>query len=150
MNLLDFYKKYFNTIIVFSPTLKSDDKWEYVKKQHLLSENKAIKKLFKKKQNPVTGEEKEEEEAFDPRIPDEMMLDEYNEGTLAELMEEQMNIIKKLKNNEISKHSANRILMVFDDLVGSSLFSAKKDNPFKKLNIGHRHYSVSILMVTQA
>jgi len=39
---------------------------------------------------------------------------------------------------------------VFDDLVGSSLFSAKKDNPFKKLNSNHRHYSASLLMVTQA
>jgi len=38
---------------------------------------------------------------------------------------------------------------VFDDLVGSSLFSAKKDNPFKKLNSNHRHYSASLLMVTQ-
>ena len=41
--------------------------------------------------------------------------------------------------------------------MGSSLFNGKKDNPFKMLNTNHRysflltrHYSVSLLMVSQA
>ena len=42
------------------------------------------------------------------------------------------------------------MLIIFDDLVGSSLFSNAKKNPFKILNSNHRHYSASLLMVTQA
>lgn len=48
------------------------------------------------------------------------------------------------------KNHVNRLLIIFDDLVGSSLFSGKKDNPFKRLNTNHRHHSASILMVSQA
>jgi ABC-type dipeptide/oligopeptide/nickel transport system ATPase subunit len=137
-NLLDFYKKYFNSIIIFSPTIKSDDKWEYVKKQPLLTENKELKKLMKKKKNQVMENQDEEEEKFDPHIPENCFLDEYDESVLETLMEEQSNMIKMLRERNLSKHKANRILMVFDDLVGSSLFNGKKDNPFKKLNTNHR------------
>lgn len=28
-NLLRFYKKYFHSIYIFSPTVKNDDKWEW-------------------------------------------------------------------------------------------------------------------------
>jgi hypothetical protein len=55
-----------------------------------------------------------------------------------------------LKKYKKSKHTANRILFIFDDLVGSQLFSNARGNIFKKLNSNHRHYSASILMVTQA
>ena len=37
-NLLKFYKGYFNTILVFSPTIDSDEKWDWVKEQDLLVE----------------------------------------------------------------------------------------------------------------
>lgn len=35
------------------------------------------------------------------------------------------------------------------DLVGSSLFSNARNNVFKGLNTRHRHYSCSMLMVSQ-
>lgn len=34
--------------------------------------------------------------------------------------------------------------------MGSSLFNTKRDNPFKRLNTNHRHYSFSLIEVTQA
>ncbi|MFN7318171.1 MAG: hypothetical protein ACK5S6_01565 [bacterium] len=74
----------------------------------------------------------------DFRIPEECFYSEYDEDTLNEIMEEQMRMVKLLKKAGQSKHLANRLLIVFDDLVGSSLFSGKKDNPFKKLNSNHR------------
>lgn len=61
-----------------------------------------------------------------------------------------MAMVKLLKSHEKSKHMANRILFIFDDLVGSTLFNNSRDSPFKRLNTNHRHYSASILMVTQA
>jgi len=30
MNILHFYKQYFHTIIIFSPTIDNDEKWEWV------------------------------------------------------------------------------------------------------------------------
>lgn len=164
-NLLKFYKGYFHTILVFSPTVASDEKWDWVKRQQLLGENKPLKKWLK-----LMAHKKEEENAViqhsvntdgieadvdlgkmtDFRIPEECFYSEYDEDTLADIMEEQMRMVKLLKKAGQSKHLANRLLIVFDDLVGSSLFSAKKDNPFKKLNSNHRHYSASLLMVTQA
>lgn len=93
---------------------------------------------------------KEDDDEFDGKIPEENFMSEYDESTLAGIMDEQMIIVRTLKKYGKTKHLANRILIVFDDLVGSSLFSGKKDNPFKRLNTNHRHYSISMLMVTQA
>ena len=31
MNILHFYKGYFHTIIIFSPTIDNDEKWEWVR-----------------------------------------------------------------------------------------------------------------------
>jgi hypothetical protein len=49
-----------------------------------------------------------------------------------------------------TKHLANRLLLVFDDLVGSDLFNGNKKNVAKMLSTNHRHYSASTLWVTQA
>jgi hypothetical protein len=86
---------------------------------------------------------------FDGKIPEECFLSDYDESTLQEIMDEQMKVVKLLKKHKQSKHLANRILIIFDDLVGSSLFSGSRNNPFKKLNTTHRHYSCSMLMVSQ-
>ena len=45
---------------------------------------------------------------------------------------------------------AHRCLLIFDDLVGSSLFSNKARSPFKILAANQRHLSFSTMMVTQA
>lgn len=87
---------------------------------------------------------------FDPRIPEENMMTEYNQHMLLELMEEQMAMIEWLKSEGKTKHLADRILIIFDDMVGSALFGGKKDNPFKRLNTNHRHYSISMMEVAQA
>jgi hypothetical protein len=163
-NLLHFYRGYFHTILIFSPTVASDEKWDWVKSQKLLAENKPLQKWvqsLKNKDNknrvvdpPPPGAEFEEyakkDPDFDGIIPEDNFMSEYNEETLAEIMDEQMKIVQALKHHGKTKHLANRILIVFDDLVGSSLFSGKRDNPFKRLNTNHRHYSISMLMVTQA
>lgn len=163
-NLLTFYKNYFHTIIVFSPTVASDEKWDYVKRQPLIADNKKLKAFLKSlkeqtdQDNPVVANAKPAAVVDDAdiapltdfRIPEECFYSDYDEDTLQQIMDEQMKMVKLLKKCNQSKHLANRILIVFDDLVGSTLFSGKKDNPFKKLNSNHRHYSASMLMVSQA
>jgi hypothetical protein len=155
-NLLKFYKGYFHSILVFSPTVASDEKWDWVKSQKLLAENVPLKKWLENMtgdDNPVVEGPKLEVDLpvyEDGYIPEDCFYTEYDEETLTEIMEEQMKMVRLLKSKGKSKHLANRILFIFDDLVGSSLFSGKKENPFKRLNTNHRHYSASLLMVTQA
>jgi hypothetical protein len=156
-NLLKFYKGYFHSILVFSPTVASDEKWDYVKRLPLLAENLPLKKwllkLGEKKKTDSVVEAKGDVptiDPHDPQIPESCFFSEYDEDTLIKVMDEQMAMVKLLKSHEKSKHMANRLLIIFDDLVGSSLFSNSRDSPFKRLNTNHRHYSASILMVTQA
>ncbi len=136
-----------------------------VKKKRLLAENKPLKRWIKDRsqqaaeknqvvQSMPISHELEGLVNFrdneDGTIPEDHFIAEYDEDTLRDIMTEQMKIVRLLKKHNKSKHLANRMLIVFDDLVGSSLFSGRKDNPFKILNTNHRHYSASILMVSQA
>jgi hypothetical protein len=154
-NLMKFYKGYFHSILVFSPTVASDEKWDHVKEQPLLAENLPLKKWLltigeKKKTDSVveSKEEKPEIQPHSPYIPEDCFFSEYDEDTLVRVMDEQMGLVRLLKSHGKSKHMANRLLIIFDDLVGSSLFSNSRDSPFKRLNTNHRHYSASILMVS--
>ena len=171
-NLLQFYKGYFHMILIFSPTVKNDDKWDWVKEQPLLAENtrldKALAAIKKKKDknqqdNPVVGKAPKQfdemvdhsisERAprkFDPKIPEHCFMHEYNEDDLREIVDEQNKTISFLKEYGYSKHVAHRLLIIFDDLVGSSLFSNARQSRFKMLNTNHRHLSASLWMISQA
>lgn len=89
------------------------------------------------------------DETFDGKIDDDCFFDEYTPRMLEKIAMEQKEMIKLLKKHGASKHLANRVLIIFDDLVGSSLFGNEKDNFFKGLNTRHRHYSFSMIMVSQ-
>ena len=148
-NLLYWYKGYFHDIHVFSPTVLSDEKWDWLKKQKLLEENKPLKQWIRKEQQrrdgllgdeivgkPKIGSEFDdrntnEKEVFDGLIPEENFYHEYTEDTLDKILARQKQIIDVLKKHEQPKYLADRILLIFDDLVGSSLFSNAKDNLFK-------------------
>lgn len=113
-NLLKFYKGYFHSILVFSPTVASDEKWDWVKAQKLLAENVPLKKWLENR----TGEENTVVEApkievdlpeWDGgQIPEDCFYSEYDEETLRDVMEEQMKMVTLLKAHGKSKHLANR------------------------------------------
>lgn len=163
-NLLNFYKNYFHTILIFSPTIDSDEKWDWVKEQNLLIENKPLKEWIKKMSKKMDDQSRvvetpkidsaleglvNREDEFSPTIPEEHFFNDYNEEEFEKIMEEQMSLIRILKKHKQPKYLANRILIVFDDLVGSALFSAKRQSYFKGVNTRHRHYSASFIMVSQ-
>lgn len=164
-NLLDFYRGYFNTILVFSPTVQSDEKWDWVKRQKLVSENKELKEWVRKKVkeqdmdedkivqgpkvDPVLEGLVNSTEEFSEFIPEHHFFDDYNDEAFRGIMEEQMAMIKLLKKYDQPKYLANRILIIFDDLVGSSLFAGSRGSYFKGVNTRHRHYSASFIMVSQ-
>jgi hypothetical protein len=157
-NLLKFYKGFFHTIVIFSPTIASDEKWDYIRTLPLLADNKALREFLFKQQRQTSRNGIVENAPtnipkipkFDPYIPDSCFKTEYKESDLQEILEDQMAMVKYLKSKKLSKHTANRCLFVFDDLVGSSLYSGRQDNFFKKFNTNHRHYSCSALEITQA
>jgi hypothetical protein len=110
-NLLRFYRGSFHTILVFSPTVQSDDKWDVIKEEKFLIENKPLKEWIKKqaeKQDqhkivgdpPVSGEMQgmvNPEEGFTGKIPEENFYDDYHEDTFQNIMESQLAVIKMLK-----------------------------------------------------
>lgn len=113
----------FHTIIVFSPTVASDEKWDYIKKKKLLVENVALKDWIKRKSQPQGGNpvvEKlspaqdfeglvaDRDSNFDGLIPEECFLEDYSEETLRDIYEQQMRIVKLLKKHGKTKHLANR------------------------------------------
>ena len=163
-NLLNFYRGYFHTILVFSPTIDSDEKWDWVKDQTLLVENLPLKKWLRQMaekrakenevvQGPPVSHELEglvnAQGGFTGKIPEEHFFDKYDDTTFQEIMEEQMSLIRALKKHDQPKYLANRILIIFDDLVGSTLFSGSRGSYFKGVNTRHRHYSASFIMVSQ-
>ena len=169
INFILFYRNYFNQIIILSPTIKNDPKWDYLKEQEVLVENKELKKLLKKlKENAhandkvvqdrpiqLTDEDRIQhneiiEQSFSKKIPDHCLLSEYTPETLNSLLKQQQQVIDLLYKLGFNKYIADRLLLVCDDMVGSELFSNARDNIFKTMNANHRHYSLSILMVTQA
>lgn len=167
-NMLNYYKKYFHLIIVFSPTVKNDEKWDWVKDQPLLVENTPLKTWFKKIEmkkgtivdkpppdiNSVSekylNDRKDDNNKFDGKIPEEHFYHTYEPSDLIKIVDEQQQVINLLKEYGQTKHLAHRILLLCDDMVGSTLFGADDRNPFKMLNIAHRHLSTSIIMVSQA
>ena len=93
---------------------------------------------------------RDQDGTWDGRIPEENFIAEYSEADLLDVMNQQQRMIEILKSHGFSRHTANRLLVVFDDLVGSSLFNNARQNPFKKLNTTHRHFSASLIEISQA
>ncbi len=142
-NILKWTANYFHTIIIMSPTLHSDNKWKTIKSWPLRARNKELEKFLeaqKKKdylckepivENAHGDRQLGDSGKFDPKIPKEFLIDDYDEDILRDVMEDQEKMIEYLEHAGKSKHLANRILFICDDLVGSSLFGNNRDNLFK-------------------
>jgi hypothetical protein len=120
-----FYKKYFHSILVFSPTVASDEKWDFIKEQDLLADNTPLKEWLTKteaEQNDSVVDARKPQALIegmdlnplrDFKIPENCFYEDYDEDTLKDIMTEQMTIVKLLKEHGKSKHLANRILIIF-------------------------------------
>lgn len=166
INLIEIYKGYFHNIIIFSPTVASDEKWDYIKeKKGMICQNielmhwvntmtKRLKSIKLVEGAPVKNDFEGLVDDYDPdfdgKLAEDCFYEDYNEETLRMIYTKQMTLVKLLKKHGQTKHLANRLLIIFDDLVGSQLFSNARGNIFKGFNTRHRHYSCSMWMVTQA
>lgn len=120
---MEFYKDMFHTIIVFSPTVSSDEKWDYIKKRPLLVENIPLKEWIKRQSEAPKGNEvvqklpgasefeglvADRDPDFDGLIPDDCFFEDYDEEILRDIYQQQMKIVKLLKKHGKTKHLANR------------------------------------------
>lgn len=167
--LMKLYKGYFHRVVVCSTTLDNDEKWNYVKKQkNLLAENKKLDAILEglaksknnKKWKLIHANEMEqaknrnEGEKFDGRLQDDDMFMDIER--IFPILEEQQSTIEFLKDYleqekrdvDEAKYLADRLLIILDDQAGR--FDAGTNTPLNNFVIRHRHYSASVIIVTQA
>jgi hypothetical protein len=159
------YKGYFNRIVVCSPTIDNDEKWELVKKtKGVLKENKKLKEILESKlekkrrkrwkivfDNPNAMHEHDESggEKFDGRIdPDDMFS---SQSEIYPIIEHQQRVIEYLLDNDIEepRFIIDRILIILDDQAGMFKMSPS-NNPLISFFLKHRHSSTSLVFATQA
>ena len=70
------------------------------------------------------------------------VYDEYNENTVMEIVNEQIEIIKKY-----TKKKAPHLLFIFDDIINDLPMS--RQNVMNKLFFSARHYNISLILLSQ-
>ena len=164
INLLRLYKGYFHKIIIMSPTIGCDNKWLWVKKQELLTRNTELEgvlaKLKQKEQfdNHIVRKPRgasalqkilDERPVFSPRIPEEYFIEEFEDRTVEMELQKNFDMINFFSDNSQPKTLADRMLVICDDQVGADLLRGERLKDFVGINTRHRHYSASIMVVTQ-
>lgn len=161
--LLHQYKGYFNRVVVCSPTLENDAKWEMVKKtKGILKENKKLEQILKGKpknkkrwkivfENPEdSAKNSKPESKFDGRIDEEDMFSEQHK--IFPIIEHQQAVIEYLRDHdhvEDARYIIDRVLIILDDQAGLFKMSVS-NNPMINFVLKHRHSSTSLIFVTQA
>lgn len=162
--VLNFYQKYFHRIIVCSTTVANDDKWWVVKqKKHLVSENKQLKKILEGKDGDKNSgkykivyeteskleDHQNKEEKFDGKIDAEDMVVHLDE--LQPILQEQQSMIEYLADEKDmqkdAKYVADRLLVIIDDQAAN--FSVATNTPLNNFIARHRHFSASVIVVSQ-
>lgn len=107
---------------MFSPTIASDEKWDFVKGLELLTDNVALKKWLNSledemDENTVVEKRKKghalqglvnPNPLLDKKVPEENFHVVYDDQMLQEMVDEQMTMVTMLKKFGKSKHLANR------------------------------------------
>ena len=163
--LLNHYKGYFHKILIASPTIDNDPKWDVIQKtKHILKENKPLEKALgnrQKEEEPVfdvvrkSGGEKQsvvdkKKNEFSGKIPKDSFFASMDElpGRLA-VQTETIAKLHELGKEQESLFISDRILVILDDQAG--LFQGgNTNNPMVNIVIKHRHFNMSIIVVTQA
>lgn len=161
IDMLRIYAGYFHNIYVFSPSVKTDEKWRYAKTMKVRIENKPLKawvvKMNEMHENedpvqPLPGGKEFDglaDTVFTEEIPEECFFDVNDFGEFTKILEKKKKIIEALYDKDQFKTLADRDLFIIDDAVGSPFFTGKRLDFFKNVNTRHRHYSASFIMATQ-
>ena len=162
INLLRIYRGYYHKIYIFSPTIMSDSKWDVAKKMKVLVDNKPLKDWARKMEQRESLNAPIQpapigiklgsllDDVFKEEIDEDCFFDRYSDSAFRKIAEENKAMVTLLKEHGQLKTLANRILFIFDDQVGSGLFRGKSLGYFNGFSTRHRHYSASVIMVSQA
>lgn len=164
--ILNHYKGYFHKILVASPTVDNDEKWDVVKEtKHLVVENKKLKSIIGDGVDPKTKKnipkivfgshqdvDTRVKRKFDGRVDGDNDFVSNLEDIMPR-MDEQNDMIQRLRydleQGKKAKYISDRMLIVMDDQAG--LFKGGSfHNPIVNFVIKHRHYNTSLIIVTQA
>jgi len=167
--LLNQYKGYFHRVIVCSPTVANDPKWERVKNtDRILCENKQLNKILGqqlerdgKRLGPLVHEseraaldkdakKKTTDDGYDGRLPESDFISYMDE--IKPLLQKQLDDIAKLVElgyKEEAKYLIDRVLVIEDDQAGMYK-GGNNNNEQVNFTIKHRHYGTSLVKVTQA
>lgn len=169
--IIKHYLGYFHRIIVFSPSLRTDDKWYVARRtKHILIQNKRKRELLEGVQHKrgrvqrvvfsatdsAANQEREIEEPFHGKLLDEDLHEEFSledfkkvwEGLLAEVLQIEEKLGKKEAPN--ARYWADRVLIICDDQVGTALSKKScENNPVIQFATRHRHLSASFIFVSQ-
>ena len=166
------YKGYFNRVIVCSPTIDNDEKWDVVKNtKNVIVQNKHLEEILTKGaqknhdrkwkivfNNPADEQSDKNADKFTGKIYEEDMVKDMEE--ILPVFKEQQAIINYLRDegicggdDEQSKEKPrfliDRILIILDDQAGLFKHTVSK-NPIVNIFLRHRHFSTSIVVATQA
>lgn len=97
----------------------------------------------------ASGSQSKKDKKWTGKLNKKHMYSDYDPDLLDSIMNETMANIRKYKKAHKDKTYADRQLLVFDDLVGSNLFTSKRHDPFRRLITTMRHFSTSVLLVSQ-
>ena len=161
--IMKHYKGYFNRILVSSPTINNDEKWDVVKNTRgILKENKPLNKALNLFQS--TGkikkivyssegslkDQQDKKDGWDGKIPEEDFFADIE--SVPERIKEQQEILEALNTLGVGtkrRYLIDRQLLILDDQAGM-FKSGSTNNPMANLVIKHRHTSTSLIIVTQA
>ena len=135
--------KRFHQIYIISPTAILDSKFDILRDSEITIPNKKLiallKKLNKKKDifEPIPHNEHIENSALPIEFKEEIDLD-----FLKDIIEEQKYVV-----SSFGKQYADKILFIFDDMIGSKIFDSR---PFKQFIYRSRHYEISNIVLSQS
>lgn len=169
--LLNHYKEYYHKILICSPTIDNDEKWDVVKgTKHILKENKKLIKIQEtymkksdqdKKDIPIVVHQskassfhdqvkQKEKQKYTGKIPEENFFDNLEEvPNRIRAQQETIKMLRELGYDQQSKYIADRLLVILDDQAGM-FKGGNTNNPLVNYVIKHRHSSSSLIIVTQA
>lgn len=162
------YKGYYHQILVVSPTVGNDPKWDVVKEvKGVLAENKPLKKAMDDEMTEETGNrklpkvvhvdeesvEKAQEQTkpkFDSRMKEEDFFSDMSE--IPDRMQIQNDTVEELRERGYGSKSqmmTNRMLVILDDQAGK-FDGNTKNSPLTNFWFKFRHYNCSVIVVAQS
>jgi hypothetical protein len=98
----------------------------------------------------IDPENTNEVEVWDGLIPEANFISEdYDPVDFMKIIKSKKDVVTALKRHGKPKYLADRTLFIFDDQVGSPMFRGSNGNEFKAFCTKHRHYSASMIVVSQ-